>query len=142
MTIKRGASAHWTGSGKEGQGTITTDSKTLSDTAYSFGKRFGSDAGTNPEELIAAAHASCFTMATAFAIGKAGFTPEALDTKATVGMEQVPDGFSITTVHLEMTAKVPGMSEAQFLEAANGAKAGCPVSKVLNATITLDAKLV
>ncbi len=139
--MKRSASAHWAGSGKEGTGSLTTQSGALSEVPYGFNTRFGDEKGTNPEELIAVAHAGCFTMATSFALGKAGFTPESLDTKATLTMEQEGDGFTITAIHLDLTAKVPGIDADKFAEIATDAKANCPVSKVLNAEITLDAKL-
>src|SRR6187397_2461389 len=120
--IKRNASAHWSGTGKEGKGTITTQSGVLSNTPYSFSRRFGEERGTNPEELIAAAHASCFTM-------------------AVVSIEQVEGGFKISSSALTLKAKVPGLSKDEFTKLAETAKANCPVSKVLNATITLNATL-
>jgi osmotically inducible protein OsmC len=140
-TIKRNASAKWSGTGKEGKGSITTQSGVLSDTPYGFSRRFGDEKGTNPEELIAAAHASCFTMALAFQLTGAGKPPESLDTKAEVSLEQVEGGFKISTVALTLKAKVPGLSQDEFKTLADTAKANCPVSKVLNATITLDATL-
>jgi osmotically inducible protein OsmC len=140
-TIKRNASAKWSGTGKEGKGSITTQSGVLSDTPYGFSRRFGDEKGTNPEELIAAAHASCFTMALAFQLTGAGKPPESLDTKAEVSLEQVEGGFKISTVALTLKAKVPGLSQDEFKKLADTAKANCPVSKVLNATITLDATL-
>jgi lipoyl-dependent peroxiredoxin len=139
--MKRTASAHWNGSGKEGNGHLTTQSAVLDATPYSFNTRFGDTKGTNPEELIAAAHAGCFTMALSFALGEAGFTPESLDTNATLTMDREDGGFAITAVHLDVKAKVPGIAPAQFSEIAAGAKANCPVSKVLKATITMDAVL-
>lgn len=139
--MKRNASAVWHGSLKEGKGTITTQSGTLKETPYTFRSRFGEDPETNPEELIAAAHAGCFTMALSLALGEAGFTADTLSAKATLSLDQVDGGFAITTVHLELTGKVPGIDQAKFEEVANGAKAGCPVSKVLNAKITLTATL-
>ena len=140
-TIKRNASAHWTGTGKEGKGAITTQSGVLSDTPYSFSRRFGDEKGTNPEELIAAAHAGCFTMALALALSGAGKPPESLDTKADVSLEQVEGGWKIAAVALTLKAKVPGLTKDEFIKLAETAKANCPVSKVLNATITLDAVL-
>jgi osmotically inducible protein OsmC len=140
-TIKRNASAHWSGTGKEGKGEITTQSGVLSGTPYGFSRRFGDEKGTNPEELIAAAHAGCFTMALAFQLTGAGKPPESLDTQAVVSLDQVEGGFKISAVALTLKAKVPGMSQDEFAKLADAAKAGCPVSKVLNATITLNATL-
>jgi osmotically inducible protein OsmC len=140
-TIKRNASAHWNGTGKEGKGTLTTQSGVLSNTPYSFSRRFGDEKGTNPEELIGAAHAGCFTMALAFQLTGAGKPPESLDTTADVSLDQVEGGFKISAVALTLKAKVPGLSKDEFMKLAEAAKAGCPVSKVLNATITLDATL-
>src|SRR5271165_4451915 len=140
-SIKRHASAAWHGSGKDGKGSLTTQSGTLKDTPYGFNARFGDGKGTNPEELIAVAHAGCFTMATAFQLSGAGHVPEDLHTDATLTMEQVPDGWKIAAVHLVLRAKVPGLDAAKFKELTDEAKANCPVSKVLNATITLDATL-
>jgi osmotically inducible protein OsmC len=139
--MKRSASAEWKGSLKEGKGTISTDSKVLSNAQYSFSTRFEQGIGTNPEELIAAAHAGCFSMALSGQLGKAGLTAESIRTKATVSLDSVDGGFAITAIHLELVAKVPGADRAAFETAANNAKAGCPVSKVLNAKITLDARL-
>jgi lipoyl-dependent peroxiredoxin len=139
--IKRRASAEWTGSGKEGTGSLTTQSATLEDTPYGFNSRFGDGKGTNPEELIAAAHAGCFSMATAFQLSGAGHPPESLHCEATLTMEQVPGGFKIAAVHLVLKAKVPGLDDATFQKLAAEAKANCPVSKVLNAEITLEATL-
>src|SRR5450631_765120 len=137
----RKASAVWNGSLKEGKGTISTESKVLSNAQYSFSTRFENGIGTNPEELIAAAHAGCFTMALSGQLGEAGMTAESLNTSATVTLEKVGDGFSITTIHLDLLAKIPGADQKAFEAAANKAKLGCPVSKLLNAKITLDAKL-
>lgn len=139
--ITRSANAVWTGGGKDGSGKLTTASGTMSETPYSAGMRFGDDPGTNPEELIAAAHAGCFNMALAFGLNGAGEKPEELRTRATVTIERENGGWRITSVLLELTGKVPGMSEEAFKEAAEGAKAGCPVSKALNADITLKATL-
>ena len=140
--IKRRASAEWHGSGKEGTGSLTTQSATLKDTPYSYTARFGDGKGTNPEELIAAAHAGCFSMATAFQLSGAGHPPESLHCEATLTMEQEAGGFRIAAIHLVLKAKVPGLDDAAFQELAANAKANCPVSKVLNADITLDAALV
>lgn len=139
--MKRTASAAWQGDLKAGKGKISTQSGVLNETNYGFGSRFEDGPGTNPEELIAAAHAGCFTMATTAALGKAGFTAERLDTKATLSLEQVDGNWTITAVHLDLKARVPGLTEAQFHEIATGAKAGCPVSRVLKADITLTAVL-
>jgi len=139
--MKRTASAEWKGSLKEGKGTMTTGSTLLSNAQYSFSTRFEQGVGTNPEELIAAAHAGCFSMALSAQLGNAGFTPESIKTNATVTLEKTDSGFAITAVHLDVNAKVPGADQAAFEKAANAAKEGCPVSKVLNANITMDAKL-
>jgi osmotically inducible protein OsmC len=139
--MKRTASAVWLGSLKQGTGSISTASGTLRDTPYGFSSRFENGAGTNPEELIAAAHAGCFTMATSAALGRVGFTPEKLSTDATVTLEQVEGNWTITAVHLQMVARVPGISAEKFAEIAADAKANCPVSRVLKANITLDAEL-
>jgi osmotically inducible protein OsmC len=137
----RNASAEWNGGLKDGNGRISSDSGVLSDTQYSFSTRFEDGIGTNPEELIAAAHAGCFSMALSGQLGKAGLTAESIKTKAAVTLDKVGEGFGITTVHLEVRARVPGADDEAFMAAANNAKAGCPVSKVLNAEITMDAKL-
>lgn len=140
--MKRSASAVWNGSLKEGSGFLTSPSGVLKSTPYSFGRRFGEDPGTNPEELVAAAHAGCFAMALSAELGKAGFTPTQLDATAEVALENVPPaGWTVTTSHITLTAKIPGIDEARFNEIANGAKAGCPISRLLNAKVTLDAKL-
>lgn len=139
--MKRKASAHWEGNLKKGKGTITSDSGVLSATQYSFGTRFENGKGTNPEELIAAAHAGCFSMALSMILGNAGYTADSIDTQATVSLDQVEGGFAITKVHLDVKARVPKADAAAFAEAANDAKEGCPISKVLNATITMDATL-
>ena len=139
--MKRNATARWTGGLKDGRGTISTDSKVLSETQYSFSTRFENGIGTNPEELIAAAHAGCFSMALSGQLGAAGMTAERIDTKATVTMDKTDDGFTITAVHLDVAVKVPGASADAVREAANKAKDGCPVSRVLNATITMDARV-
>ena len=139
--MKRKASAVWKGGLKDGKGTISTDSGVLSDTQYSFSTRFEQGVGTNPEELIAAAHAGCFAMALSAQLGDAGLTAERIRTTASVTLDKTEVGFTITAVHLGVTAKIPGADQQAFEKAANNAKAGCPVSKVLNAQITMDAKL-
>jgi osmotically inducible protein OsmC len=139
--MKRTASAHWTGGLKDGKGTISTQSGVLKDAPYGFKTRFEDDPGTNPEELIGAAHAGCFSMALSAQLGQVGLTAESIRTTAAVTLDKVEGGFAITAVHLDLVAKIPGADQAKFEEAANNAKAGCPVSKVLNAKITLDAKL-
>lgn len=139
--MKRKASAVWKGGIKDGKGTISTDSGVLSETQYSFSTRFEDGKGTNPEELIAAAHAGCFSMALSGQLGEAGLTAESINTTAAVTLEKTADGFAITAVHLDVTAKIPGADQGAFETAANNAKAGCPVSKLLNAKITMDAKL-
>jgi osmotically inducible protein OsmC len=131
----------WNGDLKSGKGTISTDSGVLSSVQYSFGTRFEDGKGTNPEELIAAAHAGCFSMALSAQLGEAGLVAQSIDTTATVTLEKVEGGFAITAVHLDLTAKIPGADQQAFEAAAEKAKAGCPVSKVLNAKITLDKKL-
>ena len=141
MTV-RTASARYEGLGKEGVGHISTQSAVLSDTFYGFGTRFGDEKGTNPEELIAAAHAGCFTMALSFALARAGFSGGTLETKASITLEQKDGGFVITRSDLELTASVPGIDEARFGEIAADAKANCPVSKLLNAEITLNHRLI
>jgi len=138
----RKASAVWKGSLKEGKGTISTESKVLSNAQYSFSTRFENGIGTNPEELIAAAHAGCFSMALSAQLGGAGITPEAIETTAAVTLEKVEAGFTVTKVHLDVTATIPGADAAAFEKAANDAKAGCPISRLLKAEITMTAKLV
>ena len=135
------ATAVWKGSLKEGTGTISTETGVLKDAPYGFKSRFETGSGTNPEELIGAAHAGCFSMALSSMLGAAGLTPEKIDTRAAITLEKVGDGFAITASHLDVTAKVPGATAEKFDEIANKAKAGCPVSKVLNAKITMLAKL-
>jgi lipoyl-dependent peroxiredoxin len=139
--MKRTASAVWKGGLKDGQGRISTESSVLSDTQYSFSTRFEDGKGTNPEELIAAAHAGCFSMALSGQLGNAGMTAESINTTATVRLEKTDAGFTITAVHLDVTAKIPGADQQAFSTAANNAKAGCPVSRLLKAEITMDAKL-
>lgn len=137
----RTASAHYKGLGPKGKGSVSTGSGILHDQPYDFTTRFGDEPGTNPEELVAAAHASCFTMALSFALAQAGFHQGSLDTKAAVTLEKDGDGFKISKSDLTLVAVVPGISEAAFQEIAAGAKAGCPVSKLLKADVTLTAIL-
>ena len=139
--MKRSASAMWNGDLRAGKGTISTDSGVLSNTQYSFATRFENGAGTNPEELIAAAHAGCFSMALSAQLAEAGLVAQSIQTKATVKLEKSDGGFAITEVHLALTAKIPGADQQAFETAAENAKSGCPVSKLLNAKITLDKKL-
>ncbi len=139
--MQRTASARWQGGAQDGSGTLTTQSGTLADVPFTFKARFGDGKGTNPEELIAVAHAGCFSMALSFALGNAGYAPQSIETQAALTLEKQESGFAITAIHLTTRARVPGIDAAKFHEIANGAKAGCPVSKVLKATITLDASL-
>ncbi len=139
--MKRTASAVWQGNLKEGHGTVSAQSGVLKNTPYSFRSRFGDGTETNPEELIAAAHAGCFTMALSLFLETAGFVAENLSTKATLSLDQVDGKFVITAIHLDLTGKVPGIDEAKFIAVANEAKANCPVSQVLKAEITLSASL-
>jgi osmotically inducible protein OsmC len=138
----RKASAVWKGSLKEGKGTISSDSGVLSNTPYSFTTRFENAKGTNPEELIAAAHAGCFTMALSAQLGNAGITPESLETTASLSLDKLEAGWAITKIHLDVTARIPGADKAAFDKAAENAKAGCPVSQLLKAEITMTARLV
>ena len=138
----RKANAVWRGTGRAGSGELSTASGVLAQTPYSFKTRFENEKGTNPEELIAAAHAGCFTMALAFQLQAAGFTPTELSTEAAVSLDPDGQGFRISRSDLTLRAKVPGLDEAAFATMASGAEKNCPVSKVLNAQITLDAKLV
>lgn len=140
--MQRTGSAHWAGGLKDGKGTVSTQSGVLQQTQYSFSTRFENGVGTNPEELLAAAHAGCFSMALSGQLGSAGMTAESIDTTATVTLEKTEDGFGITTVHLNVKAKIPGADKAKFDEATQNAKKGCPVSKLFNAKITMDATLV
>jgi osmotically inducible protein OsmC len=139
--MKRTGSAVWQGGIKDGKGTVSTESGVLDGAQYSFSTRFEDGKGTNPEELLAAAHAGCFSMALSKQLGDAGLTAESINTTAAVRLEKTDAGFSITKVHLDVTARVPGADAAAFETAANNAKAGCPVSRLFNAEITLDAKL-
>jgi osmotically inducible protein OsmC len=140
--MKRTASAQWRGDLKSGSGTLTTASSTLSQTPYSFHSRFESGQGTNPEELLAAAHAGCFTMALSAQLAQAGLTAESLETTCTITFEKQPDGFAITSSHLDLQAKVPGATAEAFDQATQAAKAGCPVSKLYKTNISLSAKLL
>jgi osmotically inducible protein OsmC len=139
--MKRKASAVWQGGLKDGRGAISTDSGVLSETQYSFSTRFEDGIGTNPEELIAASHAGCFSMALSGQLGNAGLTAESINTTATVTLEKTDAGFTITTVHLDVKARVPNADQQAFETAANNAKAGCPVSRLLKAEITMSAQL-
>ena len=141
MKINRTGSAVWSGNLKEGKGAISTQSGALKSYPYGFASRFEGVAGTNPEELIGAAHAGCFTMALSLMLGEAGFTAEQMDTTAKVTLEQQPDGFSITAIALTLRAKIPTIDDATFQSITAKAKAGCPVSKLFKAEITLDAQL-
>lgn len=136
--INKHASAHWSGTLKDGKGEISTESGVLKGTPYGFNHRFGDEAGSNPEELIAAAHAGCFSMALSKILGEADMTADAIDTKATVTLDQVDGGFAVTKIHLETTIKVSGGDETAIRECADKAKAGCPISKLLNADISMD----
>jgi osmotically inducible protein OsmC len=142
MKIKRRGSAAWQGGIKDGKGNISTESGALKEYPYGFSSRFEGQKGSNPEELIGAAHASCFTMALSLILGEAKLTAERMDTTAEVTLEQVEGGFAITAIHLTLKAKIPGADQATFEQLAGKAKAGCPVSKLLNTNITLDASLV
>ncbi|PYU18581.1 MAG: OsmC family peroxiredoxin [Acidobacteria bacterium] len=138
----RKASAVWKGSLKEGKGTISSDSGVLSNTPYSFSTRFENAKGTNPEELIAAAHAGCFTMALSAQLGNVGITPESLETTALLTLDKLDAGWTVTKIHLDVMARIPGADKAAFDKAAQNAKAGCPISRLLNAEITMTARLV
>lgn len=140
--MKRNATAVWQGGLKDGGGTISAESGALVDKPYSFGARFEQESGTNPEELLGAAHAGCYSMALSLVLGESNVAPERIDTTATVTIEPDDGGFSITAVHLDVTARIPGIDRQEFEKAANAAKEGCPVSKVLNADISLDARLI
>ena len=139
--MKRKASAVWKGGLKDGKGMVSTESGVLSNTAYSFSTRFENKKGTNPEELIAAAHAGCFSMAFSAELGKANLKPESISTSATLTLEMLESGPTVTSVHLDTTAKIPSADKGAFEKAANTAKAGCPISRLLNTKITMDAKL-
>lgn len=139
--MKRKANAQWQGGLKDGKGTVSSASGVLANTPYSFSTRFEDQPGTNPEELIAAAHAGCFTMALSGQLGNRGMTAERLNTEATVTMDKLDAGWTVTSVHLDVRAKIPGADAAKFEEAAQAAKAGCPISRLLNANITMEARL-
>jgi osmotically inducible protein OsmC len=140
--MKRNASAVWKGGLQDGKGTVSTASRVLSNTPYTFKMRFENEQGTNPEELVAAAHAACFSMALSLFMANEGLTPESIDTTATVSFDNVDGKWTVTSSHLETRVKSPNANAAAFQKAAEGAKTGCPISRLLNATITLDAKLV
>lgn len=140
--MQRTGSAHWSGGLKDGKGTVSTQSGVLSQTQYSFSTRFENGAGTNPEELIAAAHAGCFSMALSAQLGEAGMKADSIDTTATVTLEKTDSGFAITASHLDVKVKIPGADKAKFDQAAKNAEKGCPVSKVLNAKISMNAELI
>ena len=140
--MKTQGSAVWQGGIKDGKGAISTKSGAMKDYPYGFASRFEGKPGTNPEELIGAAHAGCFTMALSLILGEAGLTAESMETTAEVTLDKEGDGYAITAVHLTLKGKVPGADQAKFEELAGKAKAGCPVSKLLNATITMDASLL
>ena len=139
--MQRKASAVWQGGLKEGKGTVSTESGVLSQAQYSFGTRFESGKGTNPEELIAAAHAGCFSMALSAELGKSGITPEKIETSAAVSLEKLDSGWTVTQVHLDVRAKIPGADKAAFEAAADTAKKNCPISRLLNAKISMQATL-
>mgnify|MGYP001444567056 CR=1 FL=1 len=142
MSIQKYGSAHWEGSIKEGKGSVSTQSQALAQQPYGFNTRFEGKPGTNPEELLGAAHAACFSMALSLILGEAGFTAKSIDTKAVVSLEKAEGGFEISSVALTLKAAIPGASQEQFLDLANKAKTGCPVSKLFKTTITLEAELV
>ena len=139
--MKRTASAVWQGGLKDGKGVVSTASGVLEKTQYSFGTRFEEGKGTNPEELIAAAHASCFAMALSAQLGEGGMTAESIEAKATVTLDKVEGGFAVTASHLDVKARIPGADRGKFEQAANNAKAGCPISKLLKAEITMNVEL-
>lgn len=139
--MDKSASAHWEGDLQNGKGTISTESGVLKDSPYGFRTRFEDAPGTNPEELIGAAHAGCFSMAFSMLLGQENYTPDSIDTKAVVTLEKQDDGFAVTQVHLDMRARIPGIDQSKFEEIANKAKAGCPISKLLKAEISLNARL-
>ena len=140
--MKRSASAVWKGGLQDGAGTVSVDSGLFTNAPYNFKKRFENEPGTNPEELIAAAHAACFSMALSLFLANNGMKADSIETKATVSLDKVDAGFTITGSHLDTTVKIPNADKAKFQAAVEGAKAGCPVSRLLNATITMDAKLI
>jgi osmotically inducible protein OsmC len=138
---KRSASAVWKGGLQDGNGTVSTESRTLSNAPYTFKMRFENEKGTNPEELVAAAHAACFSMALSAGMGREGLKPESIETTATVTFEKVNDAWTVTSSHLQTSVKSPGTDPAKFQQVADGAKANCPISRLLNTKISLDAKL-
>ncbi len=140
--MERKASAQWKGGLKDGKGTVSTASGALKGVAYAFSMRFGDEPGTNPEELVAAAHAGCFSMAFSSELEKAGYHPESIETRATLDFQKTDAGWTATSIHLDVTAKVPGADPAKFQTAADAAKKGCPISRLLKADITVTAKLV
>jgi osmotically inducible protein OsmC len=140
--MNRSASAVWKGGLQDGRGTVSTESGALSNIPYTFRMRFENEKGTNPEELVAAAHAACFSMALSLFLGQAGMTAESIDTKATVTLDKVGDGFAVTSSHLQTKVRIPNADTAKFQQAVETAKSGCPISKLLNARITMDATLV
>ena len=139
--MKRKASAVWRGGLKEGKGTISSESGVLKETQYSFSTRFENGIGTNPEELVAAAHAGCFSMALSAELGKANITPESIHTTANITMDKTDAGWTVTESHLDVAAKIPGVDPAKFTAASNAAKAGCPISRLLKANVTMNARL-
>lgn len=139
--MKRSGHAVWRGGLKDGKGAVSSESGVLKDVPYNFGMRFENEKGTNPEELIAAAHAACFSMALSLFLAGEGMTAESIDTRATVTLEKVGDAFTVTSSHLDTTVRIPGADRARFEKAAEGAKAGCPISRLLNTKITMDARL-
>ena len=140
--MKRSGSAVWTGGLKDGRGTVSTESGVVAGVPYNFAKRFETEPGTNPEELVAAAHAACFSMALSGQLASAGMRAESIETTATVSLDQVDGGFAVTSSHLQTAVKIPNADKAAFEKATENAKKGCPISKLLNATITMDARLV
>lgn len=141
MIMNRKASAIWQGGLKDGRGTVSTESGALHEAVYSFRTRFENEKGTNPEELVGAAHAGCFSMALSAQLSEAGLTPKRIETSAAVTLEKAADGFAVTAIHLDVNATVPGADDAKFHAAANKAKEGCPISKLLNTKITMQARL-
>jgi osmotically inducible protein OsmC len=139
--MKRSGSAVWNGGLKDGKGTVSTESGVLSRTPYNFSKRFENEDGTNPEELVAAAHAACFSMALSLILGETGMKADSIETKATVSLDRVGGGFAVTSSHLQTTVKIPNADKAAFQKAVEAAKSGCPISKLLSATITMEAEL-
>ena len=140
--IRKFGTAHWQGTLQEGIGTVSTETAALQKHPYGFQARFEGGKGTNPEELVGAAHASCFAMALSLNLGKMGLTADSIDVKSTVTLEEQTDGFAVTKAHLDVTASIPDATEEQFMEAAKATETGCPISKLLNAEISMDAKLV